>query len=149
MPTFRVMCSHYVREFIYLDVMAESVEEISEQHSDVYAAACELLDWEIDYEAAPEDETVRIVDGAGRPADIHVTRNPELAEKYDTEAAGTAEIRDDGTVHVLSVRVRPDIREIMSRVLESNASRCLDNAEERKAVVDGIFAALKEEKIDG
>jgi len=148
MPVFRVQCSHYIREFIDVDVEAPSAETIKENSNDIYAAACELPDWDIDYDAGPEDGAARIHNPDGVEISGSVG-SVEPAERFDT-SCGTKLVVTDGSVEIQYVKPEeppfPGIARTVEIVLEKYESCCLDDPEDSKRVRDALVAALSPEE---
>ena len=148
MPVFRVQCSHYIREFIDVDVEAPSAEAIKEKSSDIYAAACDLTDWDIDYDAGPNDDNVRIhnVDGVEVSG---LLGSVEPAERFDTEGSAKLVVTERG-VEVRTIAAKdppfPGIARTVEIVLEKYASCRMHNPEDAKTLRDALVAALSPEE---
>jgi hypothetical protein len=130
MPKFRVQAAHYMREYITLDIQAESRAEVEAKRSDIYAVACELPDWHLDGDAGPNEGTVHFLDPEEDGEPYHESRpDAELA----IQAGGEVTITDAGG---------PPNRAKIKEVLERHASKCLDNDEERELVLKEILEVI-------
>lgn len=130
MPKFRVQAAHYMREYITLDVEAESREEVEAAKSDIYAAACELPSWHLDGDAGPSEGRVHFLDAEEDGTPYHET--PPDAE-VSVQAGGEVTVTDAGG---------PPTHQKIKEVLEKHASKCLDDEEERALVLKEILEVI-------
>lgn len=130
MPKFRVQAEHYMKEYITIDVEAESREEVEQRRHDIYAAACELPDWHLDGDTGPAEDNLRFLDEVDGP-DAY----------YESPPDASVAIGVDGKIVVTDPGGPPN-RAKVKEVLERHASKCLDNEEERDLILKEILEAI-------
>jgi hypothetical protein len=126
MPKFRVEISHYMREFITLDVEAESRDDVIEGKSLLYGLACELPGWQLDGDSGAAEDRVDLLEEGS----------------YESSPDATVRLRDDGSTEILDPGGPPNAQKIRE-VLEKHSSKCLDNTEEREAVLKEILEVIQ------
>lgn len=129
MPKYRMEAAHYVREYIVLDVDAESIDIIENSKDKIYEAACELVDWQVDYDAGVNEGRAFLLDS-----------NEPGGASYDTPPDATLSL-ENGEVTVVDAG-GPTKKEKIRAVLEKHAARCLDNEEERTAILNDLLELM-------
>ena len=130
MPKFRVQAEHYMREYITIDVEAESREEVENRRNDIYGMACELPDWHLDGDTGPAEDNLRFLDEEDGP-DAYYDSPPDASLSIGPE--GKIEVVDPGG---------PANKDKVRAVLEKHSSKCLDNEEERELILNEILGAI-------